>query len=153
MSAVDARIVRQSAQLKQRLPHHFRRTLDDAPTADREQSIADKGQLVGWKEIANVTGGVSRRLEHATSQRADPNLVIFAHGRVHQGNASGLSTRGDNATTVALFELSDTASVIRVMMRDENIAEQPPGCFQCGLDWCRFRRVNCCRRTIRRIVQ
>jgi hypothetical protein len=129
MPAVDACVVRQSAQLKQRLPHHFRRTLDDAPAADREQSVADKGQLVGRKEIANVTGGVSRRLEHAASQRADLNLIIFSHGRVHQWNARGLSVRGNNPTIVALLEFGNTASVIRVMMGDENIAEPPPGCF------------------------
>src|SRR5262249_45131365 len=110
-----------------------------------EQSVADKGQVVGRKEIANVTGGVSRRLEHATSQRADLDLITFSHGHVHQWNARGLSVRGNNPTIVTLLELGNTPRVIRVMMGDENIAEQPSGCFQCGLDWCGFRRINCCR--------
>src|SRR5438876_11275375 len=36
VAAIDARVVRQRAQLEQRLPHHLRRALDDPPAADRE---------------------------------------------------------------------------------------------------------------------
>src|SRR5262249_2677847 len=127
MAAIDARVVRQGAQLEQRLPHHLRRALDDAPAADREQRVADEGELVGGKDIADMAPGVSRRLQHAPPQGPPPNLVVLAHGRIDQWNARGLALRGDDAATMTLLELGDAAGVVRVVMGDEDVAEPPAG--------------------------
>ena len=153
MAAVDASIVGQSAQLQQRLPHHFRRALDDAPAADREQRVADKGKFVGREDVADVTGGVSRRLEHPSPQRADPNLVIFAHRRIDEWNARGLAVRGDDTATVALLEVGDAAGVVRMVMGDEDIREAPAGCLQRGLHGCGLGRIDRRRRATFGIVQ
>ncbi len=112
VAAVDARIVGQAAQLEQRLPHHFRRALDDAAAADREQRVADEGELVGREEIADVAGGVARRLKHASLKGTDLTVVALAHGRVDERNARGLAVRGHHAAAVALLELGDAAGVV-----------------------------------------
>ncbi len=142
VAAVDARLVGQAAQLEKRLPHHFRRALDDATAADREQCVTDESKLVGREDIADVARGVPRRLEHAALQRADPNLVVLAHGHIDQRNARGFAVRGNHSASVALLEFSDAAGVIRVMMGDENVGQPPSGRLQRGLDRCRLRRID-----------
>ena len=73
------RVVRQAAQLEQRLPHHFRRALDDAAAADREQQgVAHKDELIRREEVGEVTGGVAGRVDDAAGERADLHGIALA---------------------------------------------------------------------------
>jgi hypothetical protein len=93
-------VVRQIAQLQQRTPHHAGRALDDAAAADREQRVADEGELVAVKPIGDVAAGVARRFDHIGGQLADGDFVALAHGQVDAGNFIGFRRGRDDAAFV-----------------------------------------------------
>ena len=125
--------------LSERLPHHLRIALDDAAAADREQRVADEGELVGGEEIRDVARGVAGRVDDAAFEPADPRRVTLADGLIDVRNALCLVARGDDAAFVLLLEFANALGVIGVVMGHQNIGEPPAGFLQRRLDRLRPR--------------
>jgi len=153
MAAENLRVGRQIADLQQRLPHHFRRALDDAAAADREQRVADEGELVGFEPVGDVTGRVPRRLEHAPDQRADLHDVALAHRHVDMGNLLRFLARRDDAAEMFLLQLGNPAGMVAVMMRHQDVGEAPTFLGERRIDRAGLGRIDCCRRAGRWVVQ
>ena len=49
------------------------------PQPIENKRVADKGKLVRREKIRDVPGGVARRLDNASFERAYANLIALAH--------------------------------------------------------------------------
>ena len=153
MTAVNACVIGQASQLQQRLPHHLRRALDDAATADGEQRVADEGELLGCKEIADMAGGMSGRLVNLACERADGDLVPLAYGRIDERDLRCLAVGRNHAAAMTRLELGNPARVVRMMMRDQDIGQSPAGSRKGSFDGRRLGRIDRGRRSSGVIVQ
>ena len=153
VAAENLRVGGQIADLEQRIPHHLRAAFDDAAAPDREQRIADEGELVLLEPVADVAGGVARRLEHAADQRADLHDIALAYRHVDIGNLRCLLARRDDAAEVLLLQLRDAAGMIRVMVRHQDVGKAPTFFGERGFDRRGLGRIDCRRRAGRRVVQ
>ena len=82
VGAVDDRVIGQCAKLAEAVPHLCSRAFEEASTAEREQRVAHKGQLLVGKVKHDVAECVARRLDHARTQASQVNRVAFVEDAV-----------------------------------------------------------------------
>ena len=79
MAAIEFEIVRQRAQLQQRIPHHRIGALEHPAAADREQRVGGEHRLLAVEHVGDVVERMARRFQHPRQQAAD--LDRRRHGR------------------------------------------------------------------------
>ena len=152
MAAIEFEIVRQRAQLQQRVPHHRIVALEHPSASDREQRVGSKQRLLAVEHVADVVEGVARCFQHPRQKAPHLHDIALADAQVDICDPGGPVMRSDHATVVFLLQLGDAADMVAVMMGDENIGQRPALALQRLENRPCFRRVDRGGRTGRGIV-
>ena len=142
VAAIELEIVRQRAQLQQRVPHHRMVALEHAAAADREQRVGGEQRLLAVEHVGDVVERMARRLQHARQQVADLDDVAIGGAQIDIGDLRGLVVRGDDAAAIFLLQLGDAADMVVMMMGDQDVGERPALALQRLDDGAGFRRVD-----------
>ena len=141
MGAVDAGVVGQRRQPLQAAPHLLRRALEQPPAAQREQGVADEGDMVGGVEIGDVAQGMAAALDHLEAGLAQHDRVAAAHLAV-DGRELVTSAGPTTVPPVALDDLGVAAGVVGVPVGVEDQVELPAERLQLRQDRAGVRRVD-----------
>ena len=125
MAAIEFEIVRQRAQLQQRIPHHRIGALEHPAAADREQRVGGEQRLLAVEHVGDMVERMAGRFQHPRQQAADLDDVAMGGAQIDIGDLGGLVMRGDDAAIVFLLQFGDAADMVVMMMGDENIRQRP----------------------------
>ena len=132
MGAIDLGLRWQSSQLLKARPHLFHRAFKHAPTAQREQAIANKSVPCVAQMIGNMAERMARNIQHLGAMGPQHDDVALINRAVNTGNFIGFTSRADNLTARGLFDFKIISGMIIVMMGVPNMAEPPAFLVQAG---------------------
>lgn len=123
VSAVDQSTVRQGGQSAERCMHLLRRTFEQPAAACCKQGIAAEQQRLGGVIVVEgyVAEGMSRNCVNGEIQPQHCDDVMVDKRNV--ARRDGFRLRPQHSGVRHLLDLRDTAYVIVVMMRDQDIGE------------------------------
>ena len=126
VTAVDLGRAGQRGELQQRFPHHRRRRLEHPTAAEREQGVADEGDLLLLEQIDDMAGGVAGRLDDLGGEPADARVIAFGERPIDAADARRLLGRsGDAELGIARAQRRQALDVVGVVMGDQRVGERP----------------------------
>src|SRR5690606_10143893 len=129
-----------------------RRSLEETAAAEREERVADEGNVFLVEAVGDVAAGVTRYLDDACACRTEFHDVAFADRPVDAGYLVLLALRADHRAARLLLQLRIAARMVEMMVRVQDMRERPAPLFESGEDRLHFRRVDRCGLAARGLV-
>ena len=141
MRAKDPRIVRQSGQAGQAVPHLLGRAFEEPSAAQRKQGVAHESDAACGVEIGDVAQRVAAGLDHPKAGFAEFDHVAARDCSVERGDARHLG-RPDDRRAGGGLQFGVAAGMVRMPVGIEDEIQLPPLPFQGGENGAGVRRVD-----------
>eukprot|EP00962_Isochrysis_galbana_P034880 scaffold11885_cov129-Isochrysis_galbana.AAC.4 len=124
----------------------------EAATTQSEERISNKGDVGVGKVIGHVTLGVPTHIKHHAERVTKLEAVSTRHGYVNLADLGRLRARRDHLAPGSPHQLSVATSVVRVVVRVQNVGQLPATSVERVQNGTHLWRVDRSRRTRRLIM-